>query len=327
MKRKFLSYIHSFLNLLDNGKFYRKPFGWMYAAIAVVFLLTPVFMVYSTIWWNNAYQNKLDSEKMYKEVLLPKYQKIKYSNDTLSRVVETYGKEMNNAIDCLTKATKQADYYGEYASYGPDYQQIYSNALDVKSQWDVAYKEASERWDVANAELDVLKARFNKVKKLHDKALSDYQEDAQEFDLVNQFGTVFSLSELNKGHAIAAMVLFTLMVLLVGILNFLLWWSRLLGLKSLIKVQDKFVVTPVASHFIQTVGESLGLTISLWGFFTALIFYTCHLAIAQLGVNFTDFGAVSLVLPIVFGFLIAFVFRILAELLKAVVVLANNNRD
>jgi hypothetical protein len=234
---------------------------------------------------------------------------------------------MNNAIDCLTKATKQADYYGEYASYGPEYQQIYSNALEVKRQWDEAYKKAADRWDLANAELDIQKAKYAKVKLRYDKALADYQEASDEFELVNQFGTVFTLTDMKEGNSVAAMILFAIMVLLVGVLNFLLWWSRLLDLKTLLKVQDKFVATPVASHFIQTTGESLGLTICIWGFFTAVIFFTCHLAIGQLGLNFTGLGVVSILLPIIFGFIIAFIFRILAELLKAIVVLANNNGE
>ena len=327
MKRKFFSFIRPCLTLLDNGKFFRKPFGWLYATIAVIFLLTPFLLVYSTIWWNNAYQNKVETQKSYQVGVLPEYQKIKYSYDTLSHTVESYGKEMNNAIDCLTKATKQADYYGEYASYGPEYQQIFNNALDVKRQWDVAYKDASDRWDVANAQLDVLKSNFERVKKRHDLALEAYNAAQDEFQLVNQFGTVFTTDELKGGSMVAGIILFSLMVLLVGALNFLLWWSRLLDLKSLIKVQDKFVATPVASHFIQTSGESLGLTIALWGFFTGLIYFTCNLSIGQFGLDFANLGVLSIFLPIVIGFFIAFIFRIFAEMLKAIIVLANNNGE
>lgn len=327
MKRKFFSFIRSSLTLLDNGKFYRKTFGWFYASFAVAFLMSPFFFVVSTIWWNNAYQDKMETQKLYQEVLLPEFNTAKYSTDTLARTVESLGKEMNNAIDCLTKATKQADYYGEYASYGPEYQQIYNNSLDIKRQWDVAYQEVADRWDVTNAQLDVFKAKLAKVKIRYDKALADYQKAKDEFELVNQLGTVFTLDEMKKGNAIAALVLFSFMALLVGALNFLLWWSRMLDLKTLLKVQDKFLATPVASHFIQTFGESLGLTVCLWGFFSALIFFTCNLSIGQMGFNFTNLGVISIFIPIVVGFLIAFVFRIVAELLKALVFLANNKGE
>lgn len=327
MKRKFFSFIRSSLTLLDNGKFYRKPFGWFYASVAVAFLMTPFFLVFSTIWWNNAYQDTMETKKLYEEVLLPEFNTVKYSTDTLASMVEQYGKEMNNAIDCLTKATKQADYYGEYASYGPEYQQIYNNALDVKRQWDVAYKEVADRWDAANAELDVYKAKLAKINVRHDKALAEYQAAKGEFELVNQFGTVFTLDETKNGNTIAALILFSFMALLIGALNFLLWWSRMLDLKTLLKVQDKFVATPVASHFIQTFGESLGLTVCLWGFFSALIYFTCNISMGQMGLNFTSLGIISIFIPIVVGFLIAFVFRIMAELLRTLVVLANNKGE
>jgi len=327
MMRKFFLFIRPILTLLDNGKFFRKPFGWLYAVLAVLSLLTPFVLAYSTIWWNNAYQNKVDSQKLYQELLTPEFMKLQYSKDTLSRTVENLGKEMNNAIDCLTKATKQADYYGEYASYGPEYQQIYTNALDVKRQWDVVYKEATDRWDIANAALDKMKTKFDKVKQNHQKAEADYHAAVDEFKRINQFGTLFRGDEMKGAKTVVGLVLFSLMLLLVGALNFLLWWSRLLDLKTLIKVQDRFVATPVASHFIQTLGESLGLTFGIWGFFTALIYYTCNLTIGQFGLNFFSFGIIGILLPIVIGFLIIFLFRIFAELLKAVIVLANNTGE
>jgi hypothetical protein len=323
MKRKFFSFIRPSLTLLDNGKFFRKPFGWLYAVIAVFSLLTPFLLVFSTIWWNNAYQNKIESQKLYQEVLVPEYQQIKYSYDTLQQSVNKLGKEMNNAIDCLTKATKQADYYGEYASYGPEYKQIYTNALDIKSQWDVAYKDASDRWDVANAVLDSLKPKYENVKLNYQKAEVDFNAAVNEFQIVDQIGTVFKRNEMIGGNTIVALILFSLMALLLGTFNFLLWWSRLMDLKTLFKVQDKFVATPVASHFIQTLGESLGLTVSLWGFFAALIYFTCHITLGQFGLNLTGLGVISIFLPFLVGFIIMFVFRIMAELLKAVVVIAN----
>lgn len=327
MKRKLFSFIRPSLTLLDNGKFFRKPFEWFYAVIAILSLLAPIIMVFTTIWWNNAFQNKMESQKLYQVVLLPEYQKLQYSYDTLTHVCTKYGKEMNNAIDCLTKATKQADYYGEYASYGPEYQQIYSNALDVKRQWDAAYKDATDRWDAANSELEALKPSYDKVKLNYQNAEAKYKAATDEFLLVDQLGTVFKGNEIKSGNTIVALVLFSFMILLVGAMNFLLWWSRLLKLKTLVKVQDKFVATSVASHFIQTSGESLGLTISLWGFFTALIYFTCHLSTGQFGMNFTNLGVISIFLPIVVGFLVVFIFRIVAELLKAVIAIANHSGE
>lgn len=324
MKRKLFSYIHPSLALLDNGRFFKKPIGWLYAAVAVFSLLLPIFLVYTTIWWNDSYQKTAESRKAYQEVLLPEFQKMKYAHDTLTKIVAVYGKEMNNAIDCLNDATKQADYYGTYASYGPEYKQIYNNALDVQHQWEAAYKEASNRWDVANTRLEIIKPKYEKLKVHFQKAEREYLDSKSVFDMVNQFGTVIKAHEAPGGKAILGLILYSFMVILVGILNFLLWWSRFLDLKTLIKVQDKFVVTPIAAHFLQTFGESIGLSICLWGFFAELINQTCHLTVGQFGLNYSQFGIFSIFIPIVAGFLIAFVFRIVAELLKAIIVIANN---
>lgn len=322
--RKFFSFIRPSLTLLDNGKFFRMPFGWLYAALAISSLFAPVFLVLSTIWWNNANQDKLASQQYLQEVVKPEYDKLKIVNDTLSKAVETYGKEMNNAVDCLTKATKQADYYGEYASYGPEYKQIYDNALDVKRQWDEVYKNASNRWDAANTQLDAQKPKFEKLKRSYQKAKAEYEAAEEEFQMINRFGTIFKSGETQNGSTIMGMVLFSLMVLLLGALNFMLWWNRLIDLKKLINVQDAFVATPVASHFIQTSGESLGLIVTLWGFFSALIYFTCNLSMGQLGLDFSALGVISILLPIIAGFLIVFIFRIFAELMNVGVVIANN---
>lgn len=324
MKRKLFSYIRPSLTLLDNGRFFNKPIGWLYAAIAVFSLLLAVFLVYTTIWWNNSYQKTSESRKVYQEVLLPEYQKMKYAHDTLTKIVVNYGKVMNNAIDCLNDATKQADYYGTYASYGPEYKQIYTNALDVQHQWELAFKDASDRWDLANSKLDVIKPKYEKLKRHFQKAEKEYLDSKSVFDMVDQFGTVIKGNDAPRGKIIVGIILYSFMVFLVGILNFLLWWSRFLDLKTLIRVQDKFVVTPIAAHFLQTFGESLGIIVSIWGFFAELIQQVCHLTVGQFGLSYTQFGVFSIFIPIVVGFLIAFVFRIVAELLKAVVVIANN---
>jgi len=327
MKRKIFSFIRPSLTLLDNGKFFRKPFGWVYAAIAILSLLAPLFLVYCAVWWNITYQKKVECQKVYQEVALPQYQKLQIVHDTLVQEVDRYSKEMNNAIECLSRATKQADYYGEYTSYGPDYKQIYANALDVKRQWDEVYKYTVQRWDSANAVMEVLKPKYNRVKLNFNKAETELTAANEDFQLIDQFGTVFKKNEAKDGNTIVALVLFSLMIVLVGVLNFLLWWNRMLALKNLSKVHDTFVATPLASHFIQTFGESMGFTISIWGFFTALIYFTCRVNMGQFGLNYTDLGIFSIFLPIVLGFLIIFIFRIMAELLKAVVAIANNSDE
>ncbi|MDR0714856.1 MAG: hypothetical protein LBF89_11460 [Bacteroidales bacterium] len=49
MNEKFFTFIKPFLSYIDDGKLYRKPFGWLYAALAVINLLLPFYMLYEAI--------------------------------------------------------------------------------------------------------------------------------------------------------------------------------------------------------------------------------------------------------------------------------------
>lgn len=49
MDSKFFSFVNPFLNFIDAGDFYRKPFKWLYTLIAVLSLLTPLYLFYEMI--------------------------------------------------------------------------------------------------------------------------------------------------------------------------------------------------------------------------------------------------------------------------------------
>lgn len=324
MKRKFFSFIRPGLNLLDSGRFFRAPFGWLYAVIAIVFMLSPLMMAGLTILWNNANKYLEECQKMYTTIALPEFKDASLEYDTLKMVTDQYAKEMNNASDCLVKATKQADYYGEYASYGPEYKAYYNNALDVKRQWDIVHKDAVRRWSDANDDLELVKPRYEKARKVYELAEENLKDARKDVEKLSPFGVLFKNDRMKNGNAIVALVLFTVMLVLAGVFNFLLWWSRMLTLKHLSSVQDRFVATPLAAHFIQTLGESLGFSLAIWGFFTAIIRLTCNITLGQFGFNFTDLGVLSIFLPVIIGFLITFFFRIGAELLRALTTIADN---
>lgn len=324
MKRNFFSFMLPSRTILDNEKFFRKTFGWFYAVISIFSLLAPPILIYSMIWWNNAFQQKLECQTTYQEILKPEYKQLQFSKDSLNQALENYGLEMNNSVDCLIKATKQANYYGEYSTYGAEYKNLYINALDVKRQWDTVYNSALDRWERTNSELDILLVKYEKAKQNFMKGESELKTAEIKSRFSNQIGALFKMEATNGGNTTMAFILFSLMIILAGILNFLIWWSRYKSMEILIKVQHKFVATPIASHLLQTLGESLGLTIALWGFFSSLIFFTCNVKMGQFGLNFTDLGLISIFLPIVVGFLVLFLFSILSELLKLVVIVYDN---
>ncbi len=44
MDNKFFTFIKPYLSFIDNGHLYRKPFGWLYSAIAVINLILPIYI-------------------------------------------------------------------------------------------------------------------------------------------------------------------------------------------------------------------------------------------------------------------------------------------
>jgi hypothetical protein len=46
---KFFTFIHPYLKQIDNGKFFRNPFSWLYILIAAANILFPLYMLYTAI--------------------------------------------------------------------------------------------------------------------------------------------------------------------------------------------------------------------------------------------------------------------------------------
>ena len=49
MDNKFFNFFKPFFNYIDNGNLFRKPYGWLYAIIAVLNLLFPFYVLYQAI--------------------------------------------------------------------------------------------------------------------------------------------------------------------------------------------------------------------------------------------------------------------------------------
>lgn len=49
MENQFFTFIRPFLAYIDNGHFYRKPFSWLYALMAVLNLIAPFYVLYTAI--------------------------------------------------------------------------------------------------------------------------------------------------------------------------------------------------------------------------------------------------------------------------------------
>jgi hypothetical protein len=49
MENKFLTFIAPYLTFIDKGHMFRKPFSWLYALIAIINLLLPLYILYQLI--------------------------------------------------------------------------------------------------------------------------------------------------------------------------------------------------------------------------------------------------------------------------------------
>ncbi|WP_438989099.1 hypothetical protein [Polaribacter sp.] len=49
MDNKFFTFIKPYLSFIDNGDLYRKPFSWLYALLAIINLIVPIFVFYQAV--------------------------------------------------------------------------------------------------------------------------------------------------------------------------------------------------------------------------------------------------------------------------------------
>lgn len=113
--------------------------------------------------------------------------------------------------------------------------------------------------------------------------------------------------------------------------SFQLWWQRRRQLEELFIQGDEFVATPVYAHFIQTVGEWIGIWVAIVGFFAMLLLNIgFDNMLNQLGFSLGKGGLITiiltLVLPFILGFMIIITARFMAEQFRALASIANNTK-
>lgn len=128
---------------------------------------------------------------------------------------------------------------------------------------------------------------------------------------------------------IIVFILIWLIIAFASWVSFQLWWDRKSKVIETSNEGDEFLATSVFSHFIQTLGEWIGTWVGIVGSLSALLatiilgdqdYYLSTL----IGIGFLKTGYTSIVLLIVYGFLIIVITRFLAEQFRALAVIANN---
>jgi hypothetical protein len=146
--------------------------------------------------------------------------------------------------------------------------------------------------------------------------------------VVNLLIPIYLLSWAVIG-GITSMLLWVI-IAFTGWVSFQLWWNRRSKINMYSITGDDFVATPVFSHFIQTLGEWLGIHIGLVGFGFALtgrvfgrVFF---IELFEEENPYFLTGWVGVITMPIIGFLIIVFFRYLSERMRALASIANNTK-
>lgn len=121
-----------------------------------------------------------------------------------------------------------------------------------------------------------------------------------------------------------------LIIAAAGWVSFQLWWDRKSKVNETSSEGDEFVAIPVYSHFVQTAGEWAGTWFAVVGFFfgifTELVEESRMIGSFIPGGFLRGGGIESAIISVITGYLIIVLSRAAAEMLRAIVSIANNTR-
>lgn len=117
-----------------------------------------------------------------------------------------------------------------------------------------------------------------------------------------------------------------LFIALAGYIGFKIWWNRKNAIQNINKKSTEFIVIPLFSHFIQTLGESLGFYIAIVGLGASLVFSLFSVNPLGMMMEFDiPVTAGIFIFPLV-GFFTVVLSRAFAESIKAMVTIAINTK-
>ena len=325
-----MTFIKPFLSIIDKGVFFRKPFGWLYILLAILSLIAPIYLIYSSVNLHIAYQNRENTRHTYEAFNL-KFEGLKQNYETSFQNYNKAANDAQNAYQNYRQANQNVTYYQTYSQYYP---QEYQNAREQSKQWLSNWKNLDSIRSTSQKEYEKIKpaydkdlVEFNRLNNENQIAMGNYESKAPQ--------GAFHLFD-NNFRSVIGLALFCLLSILVGWINFMIFWNRKSTLNLIHKEDDEFTAIPVFAHFIQTIGESMGAYIGVMGFFTLLIALLCKVCFGVFGLNSLfpmsvqnlseefQIGIPYLLVPLIAGFLVVILSKIVAEGIKAFAIIANN---
>lgn len=332
MENKFLTFIKPYLSVIDNGIFFRKPFSWLYILFAVISLLVPAYLIYNAFSLNSAYNSRDNAREKF-EIVSRQFEEIKQKYESAVQITRQSKSEAQNAYQNYSQAQRNAEYYSNYYQY---YKQEYENAQQQSKQWLATYKELETKYNAALQESEKLKPEYEKINSEYNQASQEYQVTIDKYNGIAPKGAFHKAGIATR--AIIALLLFSVLAIFIGLVNFQIFWDRKSKMNLTSKDNDEFIAIPVVAHYIQTLGESIGTYIGIMGTFTVLIAIVFKVCFGTYGLGrlfITDLEILSnnliagipyLLLPAIVGFITFILFRVTGEAIKAIVVIANNTR-
>jgi hypothetical protein len=332
MENKFLTFLKPYLSVIDNGIFFRKPFSWLYIFFAALSLILPIYLIYSAFSLHMAYDGR-DKSRAKFEIISLKFEEIKQTYETAVQISNQSKSDAQNAYQNYNQATRNAQYY---ANYYQNYAQEYENAQQQSKQWLATYKESEAKYNTAIQESEKLKPEYDKISSEYNQISQEYQVSIDKYNGIAPKGA-FHRADLSV-KAIIALSLFSVLSIFLGLVNFQIFWDRKTKMILTSHENDEFTAIPVIAHYIQTLGESIGTYIGIMGTSTILIAIVFKVCFGTYGLGkmfITDLENLSnnlmagipyLIIPVIAGFMTIVIFRVIAEGIKAIVVIANNTR-
>lgn len=136
---------------------------------------------------------------------------------------------------------------------------------------------------------------------------------------------------ISGGKVFAFIFIFFLLIFL-GLMSFHLWINRQQKIQEYFGNDNEFIVIPIVSHFIQTLGEWLGFYLGIGGCVISLVFvifgFNEYIIGEALGNSLLPMGTslVTVIIYPIMGFLIVVAGRLIAELYKVLTSIANNTK-
>jgi hypothetical protein len=332
---KITTLIKPYLSIIDNGSLFRKPISWLYVTLAAASILASFYLIYTAISLNTA-NIKVENNKVKFEVFAAEFEKTRVAYDTISTKYNEQLDGVQNAYENYSQLNQNAENYKSYLAYGSYYAQEYENYKSRAESWYSTWKSLDEENQVLAKKLVVLKPAFEKGMKQYNTLNADYLNALNNYDWKRPEGAFHASN--SKVLSVIALVLFCIFILIIGLINALVLWSRSVDLKQLNAENDKFTAIPVLSQFIQTMGETVETYIATMGFvtvFIAVAFKTCFgvfglselyvVNLERLSENY-EMGIPYLLVPIIAAFFMLWTSKIIAEAIKTLVAIANNTQ-